>query len=100
MPAWMAIFFSSIDYRFPQTIAVIQNNLTVRITQRDGAMGTVDHNLESTPIDYFVSAPMDFHLTRAATQAIDQGTPVGEAGIDMDGETHDNGPPDLGADER
>lgn len=93
-------FFSSIDYRFPQTIAVIQNNLTVRVTQRDGAMGTVSHNLESTPLDYFVSVPMDFHLTPAATQAIDQGTPVTEAGIDMDGDTHDNGAPDLGADER
>jgi hypothetical protein len=93
-------FFSSIDYRFPETFAVIQNNLTRKITQRDGAQGTVSHNLESTPLSHFVNAPgLDFHLVAGAATAIDQGTPVGEAGIDIDGETHDVGAPDLGADE-
>lgn len=42
----------------------------------------------------------DLHLTAGATDAIDQGTPVGDAGLDLDGEPHDRGAPDLGADER
>lgn len=93
-------FFSSIDYRFPETFAVIQNNLTRKITKRDGAQGTVDHNLENTPLNLFVNVGQDFHLTAAATQAIDQGVAVPEAGVDLDGEPHTKGAPDLGADER
>jgi hypothetical protein len=93
-------FFSSIDYRFAATQAVIQNNLTVRITQRDGAQATVDHNLENAALDLFVGpAPTDFHLASTATLAIDQGVIVTEAGVDMDGEPHTQGAPDLGADE-
>ena len=94
-------FFSSIDYRFGRTQVVIQNNLTRRITVRDGASGTVDHNLESTPQAYLANpAEGDFHLTAAATSAIDQGVVVAEAGLDIDGEPHTRGAPDLGADER
>jgi hypothetical protein len=93
-------FFSSIDYRFPETFAVIQNNLTRKITARDGAQGTLSNNLESTPFSHFVNAAgLDFHLVASATSAIDQGVAVGEAGVDMDGQTHDIGAPDLGADE-
>jgi hypothetical protein len=94
-------FFSSIDYRFARTQAVVQNNLVRRITVRDGATGTVDHNLESTPAAYFVGpAQGDFHLTDGATAAIDRGVTVREAGLDLDGEPHTlGGAPDLGADE-
>ncbi|MBN2573764.1 MAG: hypothetical protein JXP73_04300, partial [Deltaproteobacteria bacterium] len=94
-------FFSSIDYRFGRTQVVIQNNLTRRITVRDGASGTVDHNLESTP-QAFLADPAggDFHLTAAATSAIDRGITVAESGLDIDGEPHTRGAPDLGADER
>ena len=92
--------FSSIDYRFANTKAEIRNNLTHKITQRDGATGTVDHNLQSTPASYFVSAAgVDYHLKPGATGAIDKGLPVTEAGLDLDGEAHDVGLPDLGADE-
>jgi hypothetical protein len=100
--AWTgAGFFSSIDYRFGRTQATIQNNLVRRITARDGAGGTVDHNLESTPASYLVDPRQgDFHLTAAASDAIDQGIVVAEAGVDMDGEPHTHGAPDLGADER
>jgi hypothetical protein len=91
--------FSSIDYRFAETDAVIQNNLTTKITVRDGAQGTVDHNLESTPASYFVTPGSDFHLTAGAANAIDKGVSVSQAGVDIDGETHDKGAPDLGADE-
>jgi hypothetical protein len=94
-------FFSSIDYRFPQTIVNITNNLTVRITQRDGAMGTDQNNLSSTPLDYFVAPPDDFHLTDGATMAIDAGLPLDPAvaGVDIDGDPHGDAP-DIGADER
>lgn len=94
-------FFSSIDYRFGRTQAVIQNNLVRRITKRDGASGTVDHNLENTPASYLVApASGDFHLTSSATDAIDRGLIVEAAGLDLDGELHSHGAPDLGADER
>jgi hypothetical protein len=94
-------FFSSIDYRFGRTQAVIRNNLVRRITVRDGATGTVDHNLQDTPESYLVDpAHGDFHLTAAASDAIDRGTAVAEAGQDIDGELHTQGVPDLGADER
>ena len=94
-------FFSSIDYRFPQTVVNITNNLTVRITQRDGAMGTDQNNLSSTPLDYFVAPPDDFHLTDGATMAIDAGLPLDPAvaGVDIDGDPHGDAP-DIGADER
>lgn len=95
-------FFSSIDYRFPNTQVRIHNNLTERITQRDNAQGTVSNNLEMTPIGYFAMPPIDFHLLPSASMAIDQGMTLmaGEAGVDIDGSSHDAGSaPDLGADE-
>jgi hypothetical protein len=95
-------FFSSIDYRFSVSEVRIHNNLTRKITQRDGAKGTVSNNLENTPLGYFVAVPNDFHLQASATKAINAGLSLmpGEAGLDIDGEPHDKGKPDLGADER
>jgi hypothetical protein len=79
---------------------VAQNNLTRRITLRDGASGTVDHNLESTPLaDLVAPGQGDFHLAATASDAIDRGVGVAEAGLDLDGEPHTRGAPDLGADE-
>jgi hypothetical protein len=93
-------FFSSIDYRFGRTQSVIQNNLVRRITARDGASGTVDHNLQDTPQSYFVApAQANFHLATGASDAIDRGVALTNAGLDMDGESHTHGAPDLGADE-
>jgi|GEM_PF-691383 len=97
----IAGFFSSIDYRFAGTDVVIQNNYTRRITSRDGAAGTVDHNVETESLAAFVDAPGgDFHLLETATEAIDQGVEHALSGVDLDGEPHANGPPDVGADER
>jgi hypothetical protein len=94
-------FFSSIDYRFAGTVAIIQNNLTRRITARDGATGTVDHNVESVDLSAFADAAGgDFHLAGGATSAINQGIPLDEGGVDLDGVAHTNGAPDVGADER
>jgi hypothetical protein len=96
-----AIFFSSIDYRFPNTIAVIKNNLTTNITQRDGAMGDVTNNLEDTPMSFFEDPDSgDLHLTADATSAFGQGVAHAQAGLDIDGEAHDPSAPDLGADEQ
>jgi hypothetical protein len=38
-------------------------------------------------------------LKQSGTGAIDQGTELDDAGFDIDGEAHDQGPPDIGADE-
>jgi hypothetical protein len=94
-------FFSSIDYRFDVTQVTIANNVTDKITVRDGAMGTETTDLQGIALDMFVNAStLDFHLAPSAASAIDKGTVVPQAGVDMDGETHDIGPPDIGADER
>ena len=92
--------FSSIDYRFANTDVTIRNNIVRNITVRNSAAGTVENNLETDATDYFVDpGNRDYHLSPGAASAIDTGTPVPEAGLDMDGQSHDNGPPDLGADE-
>jgi len=95
-------FFSSIDYRFENTDVDVRNNITRRITNRDGAGGRVENNLEDAAPALFVDASgLDFHLAPGATAAIDQGVTVPEAGVDIDGDSHDLGAaPDLGADER
>jgi hypothetical protein len=91
--------FSSIDYRFPNSSPVVRNNLAARITLRDGATGTVDHNLENTPTDLFVNPGAgDFHLLAAATAAIDQGVSIAQVEEDIDRQPRDLSP-DLGADE-
>lgn len=94
-------FFSSIDYRFSNTDVEIRNNITVRITQRDGATGNAASNAEGAESGWFVDpAAADLHLTASASMAIDRGEVVADAGTDIDGEMHDRGAPDLGADER
>jgi hypothetical protein len=96
-----AQFFTSIDYRFAGTQGVVvRNNLTRRITARDGATGTEDHNLQMTPQASFVDfANGDLHLVAGASGAINQGIVDAEAGLDIDGQPHDAGVPDLGAHE-
>jgi hypothetical protein len=54
---------------------------------------------EAGPADAVADVGGDFHLTSSASDAIDQGTVVADAGFDLDGRTHDEGAPDLGADE-
>ena len=91
--------YSSIDYRFANTNAEIRNNLLYRITRRNGAKGTADHNLVKAPASLFVSLPnLNYRLKATAAAAIDKGVAVGVAGgLDLDGKAHDKGPPDLGA---
>jgi len=93
--------YSSIDARFANTDVTIRNNLVRRLTIRDGAATTSDHNLENVPLNYVIDATNgDAHLTTAATMAIDQGVTHTESGLDLDGDPHNQGAPDLGADER
>ncbi|MGQ0805055.1 MAG: hypothetical protein ACT4PI_14490 [Actinomycetota bacterium] len=92
--------FSSIDHRFANTIVDIRNNLTRRITQRDGAQATLTANVSDTPGAWFVDvAAGNAHLRSTAAGAIDQGSASGIAGLGLDGTPHDQGPPDIGADE-
>jgi hypothetical protein len=93
-------YFSSIDYRFANTSADIRNNLVTRITARDGARAGLARNVESVAARWFRNpGRLDFHLSRAATGAIDRGVRVSGAGLDIDGRPHTAGRPDLGADE-
>jgi hypothetical protein len=93
--------FSSIDYRFADTKVDLRDNLVGRITQRDGAMATASNNKEGVAAsDFKDAANGDLHLAATATDAIDQGLALPEAGLDIDGEPHAAGAaPDLGADE-
>ena len=93
--------YSSIDYRFPGTLADIRNNLTYRITARDGATASyLRANVEQTPASDFVDpAAFDFRLRPSATDAIDKGEVVPNSGLDIVGRPHDYGPPDIGAHE-
>jgi len=94
-------FFSSIDYRFDTTQVTLANNLTDKITARDGAMASEMNDLQGADLGLFVNAAqLDFHLGASAASAIDKGVVVDQAGVDMDGQTHDVGAPDIGADER
>jgi hypothetical protein len=88
--------FSSIDHRFDPTVVTIANNLTTRISDR-GGVATLTTNVTDTPLG---SVDATFHLTAGASIAIDQGTVFPDSGRDIDGDPHDNGPPDIGADER
>jgi len=96
-----ADFFASIDVRFDNSVAAVTNNLTRRISQREGGSGTVDSNAEMVDPAIFVDAAAgDLHLAAGADLAIDKGIAVEDAGLDLDGEPHTSGAPDLGADER
>jgi len=56
--------------------------------------------VSNTPAAWFVDvAAGDAHLRSTAADAIDDGSASGIAGLDLDGTPHDEGPPDIGADE-
>lgn len=93
--------FSSIDRRFGNTLAELRNNIVVKTTTRDGAGGTSADNLEGATAALFVDASSgDLHLADGASDAIDKAGPLADHGLDIDGEPHTAGPPDLGADEK
>ena len=94
--------FTAIEYRWPNTSAILTNNLaTHAIKQRDGATAQLNNNLSDAPLSHFFDAPGgDLHLA-ADSPAIDAGAPLapGLADDDQDGDPRDASP-DIGADER
>jgi hypothetical protein len=93
--------YSSIDYRWPNTVVEIRNNLVWRITQRNSAVGQIEGNVEGADESWVLDVDKrNFHLQATATPAIDTGIVDADSGVDMDAATHNNGAPDVGADER
>jgi len=90
--------FASIAPRFANTSVSIINNLMISLRERDGAIVEQSSNsLDSTP-GTFVNGGGDHNLrlTGHAGAALDQGEVLDDAGLDMDGNPHDHGAPDLG----
>ena len=93
--------YSSIDYRWPNTVVEIRNNLVWRITQRNSAAGQIEGNLEGADESWVLAVDVrNFHLQATATAAIDTGIADPDSGVDIDAATHNNGAPNVGADER
>ena len=91
--------YSSIDYRFANTSVRLQNNITWRITRRDGAQAQLVTNLENADPSWFVDAEsVDYRLLSTATAALGQATPLAEVDADITGQPRDD-PPDIGAHE-
>ncbi len=74
---------------------LVSNNLDGPLDQ--ATLG--DANSLSADPKFVNAAAGDFHLAAGATDAIDKGVVVPEAGLDLDGQPH-GAAPDLGADER
>ncbi|HEY3498752.1 MAG TPA: hypothetical protein VGK73_28870 [Polyangiaceae bacterium] len=92
--------FASISHRFENSVVSLENNLVRSIRARDGSSASGDSNLENAPDDLFSDlAGLDLHLAPGADAAIDRGIELEDAGDDIDGTPHDEGSPDLGADE-
>ncbi len=92
--------FASVAPRFANSLVTLENNILVSLRERDGALTMAMNNLTDATSDLFVDAAgHDLHLLAGAGAAIDQAAPLDDAGLDIDGEAHDQGAPDLGADE-
>ncbi len=92
--------FSSLDYRFANTLVEAKNNILVRSTSRDQGQAELASNLDGATFDLFVDAARaDLHLVAGAASAIDQAAVLPDAGNDIDGAPRGPGPPDIGADE-
>jgi len=93
---------SSIEWRFPNSVVELDNNLASSILlARDGGQGTLAGNLEHAPLSWFADpAGGDLHLTPAAGDAVNAGIalPGGLCDTDIDGQGRD-AEPDVGADE-
>jgi hypothetical protein len=94
--------FSSIEWRFENTQAVITNNLVNhQMRERDDATAAQSGNLTNAAAGWFVDPGNgDLHLLPTALEAIDQVTAPVQVDDDMDGDGRPEGAiSDVGADE-
>jgi hypothetical protein len=95
--------FSSIEWRFANTVVDIRNNLVSHNLRDRGGVDTQAGNLQSAPLSLFIDAANgELHLRPGAALAIGQGVPVaaGVAADDVDGEPRPSASGrDIGADE-
>ncbi|MFN3202041.1 MAG: hypothetical protein ACE366_26785 [Bradymonadia bacterium] len=95
--------FSSIEYRYDNTDALIQNNITRLIRQRNNGSATTLNNIQDAKSSLFVrpdARKLGFQLRASATSAVNQGAATANAGVDLEGNARNNGNPDIGALER
>jgi len=95
--------FSSIEWRFANTLVLLANNLvTHNLRERDGdPQATLAGNLDWVPAAWFVDvAAGDLHLAANDLPPVNAGVPLapGLADRDIDGDLRDDAP-DAGADE-
>lgn len=95
--------FSSIEWRFNNTVVDLTNNLVTHNLRDRGGVDTQAGNLQNAPLTFFVNgANGDLHLNASATLAINQGVAM-SAGLcddDVDGNARPSGTGrDIGADE-
>jgi hypothetical protein len=90
----------SISLRFPQTHALVRNNLSnQRIASRDGGHGELQGNIQNARRSWFVNPSVgDFHLVGQEVLPIDSGVTTHDAGADFDRAPRPKGRhPDAGA---
>ncbi|MBI5649081.1 MAG: hypothetical protein HZC40_01315 [Chloroflexi bacterium] len=95
--------FSSIEWRFSNTVVDLTNNLVTHNLRDRGGVDTQAGNLENAPLTLFVDgANGNLHLNASASVAINQGAMLA-AGLcddDIDGNARPSGAArDIGADE-
>jgi hypothetical protein len=93
---------SSIEWRWPNTVVEIANNLVSHdLVPRDGATATLTTNIDSAPLAWFADpATGDLHLVADGSAPVGAATPLapGLCDGDIDGQARDF-EPDVGADE-
>jgi hypothetical protein len=95
--------FSSIEWRFNNTVVELTNNLVSHNLRDRGGVDTQTNNLQNAPLTLFVDgANGNLHLHASASVAINQGATLapGLCDDDIDGIARPSGAArDIGADE-